>query len=289
VGFFYAILHSVVIFMQMHQRLFIYKHSPVSYYRYGNGPEFMVAFHGYGQSGVDFAYFEEALGNKLTIIAIDFFWHGQSKWLEAQDFSELDMRSIVIGIAKQERIFARKFMICSFSMGARMARALVRTFPERITRVIFISPPTANFSRFLNFTVGTRLGLALFNYFLDHNQSLLWWVDSLYKCKILNRSVKIFTSKFIARQDRLRNVYQTWFAQRKLRTNFRTFARIVDAHGIEVVLIAGKNDHITPPKQNIRYVKKLKKRRVFITNQKHQLQSPQVLHILKKLFIHKIQ
>lgn len=268
----------------MQQQLYQYRNSPVSYYRFGTGKHYLVAFHGYGQTGAEFAYFEEVLGKHFTMIAIDFFWHGQSQWLEETDFTETDMRDIVIGIARQEKIVARKFAICSFSMGARMARALVRTFPERIERIIFISPPTFIFNRFLNFTTGTWFGRSAFRYFVNNNEHLLWWVDFLHKYKILNRSVKIFSSKFIGNKARLENVYKTWYAQRRLRTNFNTFAKLVDTYGIEVVLIAGKNDHITPPHQMIRYIKKLKKRRLFVIPKKHELQTPETNNIFKKLF-----
>jgi pimeloyl-ACP methyl ester carboxylesterase len=269
----------------MHRRMFIYQHSPVSYYRYGYGNQYIVAFHGFGQSGSFFQYFEEALGKDYTIIAIDFFWHGASQWLEKRDFTEVDMREIVIGIARQEHIFARKFSIVSFSMGARMARALVRTFPERIERVVFIAPPTQYFNYFLNFTVGTRFGLFMFRYFLKNNDSLLWWINFLNKIGILNRSVKIFSSKFIGNTERLKKVYQTWYSQRMLRTNFKKFATLVDAHNIEVVLVAGKHDTITPPSQMIRYIKRLNKRRLFLIPIKHELNTPAVSHVLHKVFM----
>jgi pimeloyl-ACP methyl ester carboxylesterase len=271
----------------MHPRLFIYQHSPISYYKYGQGHRYIVAFHGFGQSGLFFQYFEETLGNEYTIIAIDFFWHGSSQWVESRDFAEEDMREIVIGIARQEQIFARKFSILSFSMGARMARALVRTFPERIERVVFIAPPTQYFNHFLNFTVGTWFGLFMFRYFLKNNHRLQWWIIFLNKVGVLNRSVKIFSLKFIANTELLTKVYQTWFSQRKLRTNFKKFATLVDTYHIEVILVAGKNDTITPPTQMIRYIKQLSKRRLFLIPIKHELQTTAVSHVLSKIFISK--
>lgn len=264
--------------------LFVYKNSPVSYYRYGTGNKVLVAFHGFDQSGSYYQYFEETLGEQFTLIAIDFFWHGQSKWLEVEDFTETDMREIVIGIAQQEKLFARKFSVMSFSMGARMARALVRTFPERIENLILVSPPTFAFNRFLNFTTGTVFGQLMFRYFLNNNKSLLAWAEWLHKMKILNRSVYVFTSKFISNKTRLEKVYRTWLSQKKLRTNFDTFARLIDDHGIQLILIAGKNDKLTPPHRLIKYVRKLKNRKIFLLPKKHELQTPETRHVLKNIF-----
>lgn len=268
----------------MEQKIYTYKKSPVSYYRMGFGSRVMVAFHGYNQTGLDYMAFIPVLGNTFTIIAIDFFWHGKSEWREDEDFTETDMREIVLGIAKQEHLFARKFTVCSFSMGARMARALVRTFPERIDQLVLLSPPTFAFNRFLNFTTGTFFGLFVFRYFLKHHHILLGWVKRLNKWNILNRSVYIFTSKFIGQRERLNKVYKTWYSQRRLRTNFARFASLVNQHQIEVILIAGKNDHITPPGRMIKYVRKLNKRRVFVIRKKHELATPETLRVMEKVF-----
>lgn len=250
----------------------------------GKGKRVMVAFHGYDQTGVAYTALCPALENTFTIIAIDFFWHGKSEWKEGEDFTETDMREIVLGIARQEHLFARKFTVCSFSMGARMARALVRTFPERINQLVLLSPPTFAFNRFLNFTTGTLFGLFVFRYFVHHNDALMRWVERLNKWKILTRSIYIFTSKFISRKERLQKVYKTWYSQRKLRTNFPHFAALVNRHGIEVILVAGKNDHITPPGKMIKYIRRLNHRRIFVVRKKHELATPETLRVLEKLF-----
>jgi len=266
------------------QQLYIYKNSPVSYYRFGNGKDVLVAFHGFDQTGKDFLYFEDVLSEKFTVIAIDFFWHGVSEWKEENDFTEEDMKEIVLGIAKQEHLFSRKFSVCSFSMGARMARALVRTFPDRIDHFIMMSPPSFSFTAFLNFTTNTRLGLMMFRYFVRHNEALLRCVKFLNKIKILNRPVYIFTSKFISRKERLEKVYKTWYSQRKLLTNFETFSNLINEHNIKVILIVGKKDTITPPHKMIRYVRKLKNNEIYFMNKKHELATKETESVFDKLF-----
>ena len=264
-------------------RLFYYNHSPVSYRRFGNGKDVLVAFHGYNQSSADFLFFEDVLSEKFTVLAIDFFWHGQSEWHEQEDFTEYDMKMIVVGIQRQEQIDASHFSVCSFSMGARMARALVRSFPSRIQYFILLSPPTFAFNRFLNFTTNNPIGLWTFRYFVRHNRKLMDWVRWLFKARILHRSVYIFTSKFIGKPDRLEKVFKTWYAQRKLTTNFGSFARLLDKYPIQTVLIAGKDDTITPPANIIRYVQQLQNGRVMLIDNKHELTTPAVKEALRTL------
>jgi pimeloyl-ACP methyl ester carboxylesterase len=243
-----------------------------------------VAFHGYGQTGREYEFFEGELLKRFTVIAIDFFWHGGSEWKETNDFREEDMKNIALGIVSQEHIVARKFSVCSFSMGERMARALVKSFPDRIEHVILLSPPTFSFNRFLNFTTRTFLGLRLFRYFVKNNRILVYWVKLLNRVGILNRSVYVFTSKFIGRPDRIEKVFKTWYAQRRLNTRFNTFARLVDAHDINVILIVGKKDSLTPPRKLIRHMRNLKNRKIYIIRKKHELATPETKRILEKLF-----
>ncbi len=265
-------------------KLLHYKNSLVSYHRFGSGKKVMVAFHGYNQTAEEFGYFQDVLGATFTIIGIDFFWHGESKWNEKEDFTDDDMKQIVIAIAKQERITVKRFSVCSFSMGARMARALVRNFAPYIDDFILLSPPTFAFNRFLNFTTNNPLGLLAFKYFAETPNALRNWVERLHKWYVLNRSVYVFTSKFVGRQERIEKVYKTWLAQRKLRTNFNTFAQLLNQYQIRVILIVGKNDTITPPHQMLHYVRKLKNRRIFILKKKHELATPETKHVFSKLY-----
>lgn len=265
-------------------RLFVYKNSPVSYYRFGEGKEILVAFHGYNQTAADFLFFEDVFTKQFTVIAIDFFWHGQSEWKEKEDFTEYDMKMIVVGIQRQEQIEASRFSVCSFSMGARMARALVRSFPQRIHYFILLSPPTFTFNRFLNFTTNNVLGLWAFRYFVKNNDALLSWVNRLNKMKILNRSVYLFSAKFIGKKERLEKVFNTWYAQRKLKTNFNSFAALLNKHQIKTVLIVGEKDHITPPKKMIRYIQKLKHHQVFVIPKKHELTTEETKKALASLW-----
>jgi pimeloyl-ACP methyl ester carboxylesterase len=265
-------------------RFFYYKHSVVSYHRFGRGPEILVAFHGYNQTAAEFLFFEDVLGETFTVVAIDFFWHGGSEWKEERDFTEEDMKLILGGIQRQEKIPATRFSVCSFSMGARMARALVRSFPSRINYFILLSPPTFSFNTFLNFTTNNPIGLYSFRYFVRNHSALMSWVKWLNKARVLNRSVYVFTSKFIGKPDRMEKVFKTWYAQRKLVTNFRSFAQLLDDHNIKTVLIVGKNDAITPPGGIIRYVRKLRNGKVFLIHQKHELATAETKRIFTELF-----
>lgn len=278
------ILEKLLIFQAMMLKHITYKNSKVSYYKYGTGKEVMVAFHGFNQDGQAYQYFEDVLAQRFTVIAIDFFWHGKSEWNEEEDFTDADMCNIFWQIAYKEGLKQQRFSVCSFSMGARMARALVKNYAHLVDYFILLSPPTFAFNSFLNFTTNHPIGLAAFKYFLNTPGALQRWVSGLHRVGILNRSVYVFTSKFVGTPDRLLRVYNTWHAQRKLQTNFKYFATLVNKHHIKVILVVGKNDFITPPMPMIKYVRKLTNSKVFILRKKHELATPQTKQLFNQLF-----
>src|ERR1700749_4801027 len=49
------------------------------YYKFGNGPQNMLCFHGYGMHGKQFISLEPALGQKYTFYGFDLFFHKETK------------------------------------------------------------------------------------------------------------------------------------------------------------------------------------------------------------------
>jgi pimeloyl-ACP methyl ester carboxylesterase len=171
-------------------------------------------------------------------------------------------------------------------MGARMARVLVQTIPESIERLILLSPPTIEFNQLVNFTTGTLLGSLVFKYVATNHSMLVVWLQRLHRWKILNRSVYLYSSKNIGEKQRMTKVYKTWTAQRMLRTNLAQIARLANKHKIELILIAGKNDALAPPYKMIKYIRNLfQKHKVFLVRKKHELVTPETIHLLRKLLI----
>lgn len=275
-----------IFIVDLKQQIYQYKNSTVSYYRYGRGKEVIIAFHGYNQTGADFAPIAEVLQHKYTFIAIDFFWHGKSEWQEPHDVTETDLRELVLAIIAQEQQLTKKITVCGFSMGARMARVLVQTIPESIERLILLSPPTIEFNQLVNFTTGTLLGSLVFKYVATNHSMLVVWLQRLHRWKILSRSVYLYSSKNIGEKQRMTKVYKTWTAQRMLRTNLAQIARLANKHKIELILIAGKNDALAPPYKMIKYIRNLfQKHKVFLVRKKHELVTPETIHLLRKLLI----
>ncbi len=61
----------------------IYLHGPhgrIHTYRFGAGPELLIAIHGFSDRARMFTVLEPALAGKYTVVAIDLPFHGQTEW-----------------------------------------------------------------------------------------------------------------------------------------------------------------------------------------------------------------
>ena len=66
----------------MRHQSITYKKSIINVSIFGTGNKLLICFHGYGEDGDSFEPLEKKLGNEYTLAAIDFPFHGETKWNE---------------------------------------------------------------------------------------------------------------------------------------------------------------------------------------------------------------
>ena len=122
--------------------IFEYKKYIVSYEKWGNGSETLIAFHGFGQSATIFSNIAPALEKNFTVYACSLFYHGESKLpnhisagkpLPAEFFKEG-----LLKFCKQNNI--EKFSLMGYSLGGRLVLKLLEMIPERINSLLLLAP-----------------------------------------------------------------------------------------------------------------------------------------------------
>src|ERR1035437_7254609 len=66
------------------------------YYKFGEGQQNMLCFHGYGMHGKQFKILETTLGSKYTFFGFDLFFHKETK------LKDQSLQSVKKGINKEE-------------------------------------------------------------------------------------------------------------------------------------------------------------------------------------------
>ena len=92
---------------------------------FGNGPELLLAFHGFDNNADDFRLFEPLLGQQYTIVAVNLFYHGTQLRRRAPDqlqFRREDLRALII---TAQALSACSISLLGFFTGGRICLELV--------------------------------------------------------------------------------------------------------------------------------------------------------------------
>ncbi len=118
------------------------------YYKFGNGPQNMLCFHGYGMHGKQFKILESTLGSKYTFWGFDLFFHKETK------LKDQSLEAVKKGIGKKAlaALFAdfcehegiERFSVIGYSMGTHYAAIIVEELADKIDGFIVAAPSCLN-------------------------------------------------------------------------------------------------------------------------------------------------
>ena len=97
----------------------LYKGFELEYKLFGSGAEYILAFHGMGREADDFTIFENTLGKRYTIVAVNLFHHGNSKYptdrLFHKQIKKKEFVELIEQLLLKEQI--NRFAIMGYSLG----------------------------------------------------------------------------------------------------------------------------------------------------------------------------
>ncbi|MEO6149642.1 MAG: alpha/beta hydrolase, partial [Mucilaginibacter sp.] len=118
------------------------------YYKFGNGPQAMLSFHGFGMHGKQFRLLEDTFGDKYTFYGFDLFFHKETK-LQDQSLSAVkkglqkkQLAALITDFCKLENI--DRFSVIAYSMGTHYATAVVEELGHLINEYIVAAPSSIN-------------------------------------------------------------------------------------------------------------------------------------------------
>ena len=75
-----------------------YQSSQFEFLHFGQGPQAVVCFHGYGEDAHSFAFLEKYLSAEYRFIAINLPHHGNSHWKDAHPLTTQDLLQVTEAI-----------------------------------------------------------------------------------------------------------------------------------------------------------------------------------------------
>ncbi len=210
---------------------------------YGEGDKTLLAFHGFGQSGVVMQPIAAALDGRYRTCLIDIFYHGKSYWHEGLGpVTKKHWKMIIRQFLEHEEI--TRFSIAAFSMGGKFQLATVECMPDRVEHLFLIAPDGIKTSKWYSLA---SYPLLFRNYF----RSMIvrpWRFFSLMRffrsVGILDKGLAKFAETQMDTRKKRRRVYYTWVMFRWLRFDKRKVAGRINRKRITTDIFIGRYDRI---------------------------------------------
>jgi pimeloyl-ACP methyl ester carboxylesterase len=245
-----------------------YNGSTLFYRRYGNGPNVLLLFHGFGQDHRAFAAWDEPLSSAYTLYSFDIFFHGRSLWPSPDTPLEKgDWKSILEIFLKSNHI--GRFSLCGFSMGGKFVLATVESFPEKIQDVFLLAPDGIKTSGWYSLATYTVPFRNLFRSMIgrpDRFYAIARWV---YRTGLIDKGILRFAESQMDTTEKRQRVYSSWVAFRRFTFDMTAVTGMINAHHIHVVVAVGKFDKIITAKNMSRLLDKLNSHELSILDTGH--------------------
>jgi pimeloyl-ACP methyl ester carboxylesterase len=240
----------------MQHHFLSHKSSQVSYYSSGTGPEIALCFHGYGEDGMLYHFFEKHAGNQYSFYAIDMPFHGQTKWNEGLMFTQDDLSQIIKEILKRHKKTEMQLLtLIGFSLGGRIALSYYQAHPEMIKKIVLFAPDGLKVNFWYWLSTQTLLGKKLFAFSMKKPGWFFSFLKILNKMGLVNASIFKFVNYYIGNAEARRSLYQRWITLRKLKPNLEKIKSVISLQKTPVRLVYGKYDRIILPVRGEKFQK----------------------------------
>jgi len=240
----------------MEHELLSYKNSFISYVVFGYGPQVAVCFHGYGEDGNLYGFFEKYAGAEFKFVCVDLPFHGNTQWNEGLEIAVADLDEIIRKIFNKNGIDpGKKFSILGFSLGGRIALSLYQVQPAAIKKIILFAPDGLTVNPWYWFATQTWVGNQVFAFSMRNPGWFLACLKLGNKLGLVNASVFKFVKYYIGNSHARQLLYQRWTTLRKLRPDLAMIKSCIKKHKTSIELLYGKYDRFILPVRGERFQK----------------------------------
>jgi pimeloyl-ACP methyl ester carboxylesterase len=235
----------------MLHELFTYKGFTLSYRIYGDGPEDMLAFHGFGIDSEMWKDFAVALSPRFRMICVDAVHHGFSSMPEDRSYTEPLRYSELeeLHLALLDSLEIEKVWLAGYSMGGRIALGLIHSGASRYKGLILLAPDGLVRRPWYRGLAHNSIGHRLYDHWVE-NPALFNTITRLaFRTRIIDERMYTFLMDHSATFDKRALVRSIWFTLRKIEPDLGQVAANIKTAGYHVWLFLGKHDSIVTPTQ----------------------------------------
>ncbi len=219
----------------------------LAYRSYGHGPAQVLAFHGFGRTGEDFALFGPLLAERCTIHAFDLHFHGGSNTLGERahaPFTPPELAAYFTAFA--DHISAAKVTLLGYSLGGRIALSLLTTMPERVAHVVLVAPDGLKTRPWYRGLAASRFGRHLYGRFVENPHRVHAIMNTLHGVGLMRAKLHRFLIGQTDSQLKRQQVHDVWLSYRLIEPDLSHVGRVLRERAIPLHLYLGRTDSVIP-------------------------------------------
>ncbi|MFY8019609.1 MAG: alpha/beta hydrolase [Bacteroidia bacterium] len=230
-----------------HQDIFIGEKIQLGYFFKRAGENIIILFPGFGQSARHYVYFANQLHASFSILAIDHFYHGDSKAIDEN--TAIDQEDLNATISDLLDFLGFKHPICilgGFSFGNWMAAACLHSEQLKPKAWLVMSPPSYRFSGLFRFATRNRLGKLVFRFYAVHFSQLMRVLLLLQKLGLVSSHKIKMATKQVEDSSKSQRLYRNWKLMRQFVPHWQNCIKLAQNKKMKVLFTNGVEDKITP-------------------------------------------
>ncbi|MEM0994093.1 MAG: alpha/beta hydrolase [Bacteroidota bacterium] len=217
----------------------------VAYLKFGEGKETLIALHGFSDRANFFEALTEALAPHYTVYAIDFPFHGATKW-EADFFDRQDIMDIFQALLAETT--SRKFSLMAYSMGGRITQVILPDIIADLNHLYLIAPDGIDTKWMFNVNKMPTWSIRLIRKWMNRPASFFRILKWLNQKGFLSRFLHDFAYNHLKTPERRDRLFGTWASVNQFRPNPESTKELLRTSQLPTDLYFGERDEVIPPR-----------------------------------------
>lgn len=218
--------------------------------KFGNGPEPLIAFHGFGQHAGIYHVFDDILRDKYTVYSFEHFHHGRSTYppnkRKSAPFSPDIWRELMRLFFAENNV--HHFTLMGYSLGGKTALQTLEMFPEQVDRLILLAPDGVIESGWYHFVSRNPAGELLYKSVINKPGILFPIMKTMTKVGFVSDKEYKFATGQLDSEEKRKLVYYTWRSYALIRPHLDVIKQIINRRRIPAHIITGKYDTVMNPR-----------------------------------------
>lgn len=252
----------------------------VHFHEYGTGIKPMLAFHGYGMTGLQFNVLEKSVLGKYRVHGFDHFFHGESTltgWTERQIVAGMPRQMVKLYLQEWFKVYGeQKISLMAYSIGADIALILLEEFPEWIDELILMAPDGIAPYKGFQFIQQHTAGKQIFRWATKSKWLAPSVLSGLKKLGAIDGNLHTIAYNEIDTPKKRLDVYYTLNLIKQLKPDTGKMVQVINQHDIKNLFIFGKYDLLFPQKAAMPVLSQIKNAQIHEVEMGHWLVTPQL-------------